>query len=192
MASKGYTSQDKVEAYTGESVGVSSARFDEWMESVEQFIDHMTGRNFIADSEASIRKYNGSGEAEQVIDDCIEITKVEVGTDLVTEILSTEYYSIPANTEHKNRIRRKYNVFPSGIQDVAVTAKWGYSTEVPADISFAATVIVAGILNHSLGAKGKIQSETVGRYSVSYKDDDGWNQYKGALQTIQARKKYIS
>jgi hypothetical protein len=152
----------------------------------------MTERNFVADETATAKLYDGNSANSLPIDDCIEVTKVEQGngslgqsTDQWTEIESGDYALYPANETPKEEIKLFGTLFSRGLQNVRVTAKWGYSAEVPDDIKAVATVLVSGIINYSLNAEGEVQSRTIGRYTVTFKTEKQWQDFdrvKGILE----------
>lgn len=185
MAVKGYTTKDIIQNYTGLTISSSlDTQFGAWIEGVEHYIDKYTGRNFKADADATPRLYDGDGEQDLLIDDCIEITKVEIGNDSYggsfVEIPNTSadrYITYPENAGVKGSAISKLlltsRYWPEGMQNNRVTAKWGYSADVPADITFAATVLVAGIYNNqSQGSSGQLKQERIGNYTVAYDTDN--------------------
>lgn len=184
MAVKGYTTEAKIEDYILQNIDPTfSTRISEWIEGIELFIDKVTGRNFKADSAASARLYDGDESQTLLIDDCVAITKVEVGEDSYgssfTEILATgsdRYFTYPENAALKGvpfyKLILNGRRWPDGMQNNRITAKWGYSTTPPADIIFAATVLVAGVLNQHRGGGDKIVQERIGNYTVSYDSDE--------------------
>ena len=188
---KGYTTKTALENYILQNIDASfDSQITSWIEAIEAFIDIQTGRNFIADSEASERVFDGRGGLELTIDDTIEITKLEIGETNPVEISSDDYRLYPSNILPKNVIQLKNVFFTKGFQNITVTAKWGYSATVPSDIKLAATVLLSGITNFSNNAKGKVQSESMGRYSVSYKDEAGWQEYRRILTILKGYKKF--
>lgn len=161
------TTIEKVENYTLLDVEeYFQPTVQEYIDSVTAYIERFTGRKFTADEEASERIYDGTDSAELFIDDAVEITEVKLFDEVLEE---TDYKLYPANSLPKTRIILPYRIFHSGAQNVTVTAKWGYGEEVPADLEMAATVMVAGIINTQTSTDGEVQSETIGRYSVTYK-----------------------
>lgn len=177
---KGYTEKEDVEKYLLLEIDASfDVQIAEWIEAMEAYIDQETGRNFIADSAASERLYDGDGEDDMFIDDCVSITKVEVDDD---EIDTDDYYLYPANSLPITKIVLDSAVFAKGRQNVAITAKWGYSAAVPADIKLACTVLVSGIVNEGAKSDGEVKTVSMGRYSVTYKDAKGWQD----LETVKA------
>jgi len=188
---KGYTTKTKLENYTLQSIDASfNSQITDWIESIEKFIEKFTGRIFIADTTASEKVYDGEGGSKQKFDEFISLTKVEIGEDTKTEIESDNYRIYPNNDERKNKIQLKENYFTKGYQNVTITAKWGYSINCPADLTLAATTLLAGIINYSNDAKGKIRSESIGRYTVAYTDDQGWQDFKRAMMILNSYKQF--
>lgn len=197
-----YTDQSAIENYLLIDVDATYLdQLDEWIEGVSREIMHITGRQFLADAEASERVFDGDSTPELLIDDCVEITKVERGNDTyggsfteVSEGGASGYVALPNNYAARGVPIRKLlyrgGEWGTGEQNQRITAKWGYAAEVPADIKFAATVIVAGILNATRKDQGEIQSERIGNYSVSYRDEKGWADLENVKQTLASYKRY--
>ena len=191
MASKGYTDQDAIENYLLQTIdGSFLNQLDEWIEAAENHIDLITGRNFIADVAASARLFEGKCSNKMPIDECVAVTTVEQGDtygESFTAIDAADYQLLPYNDTPKNAIGLKRTGWGLGVH--RITAKWGYSVAVPADIKFAATVLVGGIIWNQLYPDGMKKSETIGNYSVSYKDEKGDADYDKAMEILQARKR---
>ncbi len=174
---KAYTTKALVEAFLGETITPSLSAY---ILAVQLYIEAITGRNFKADSTASARLYDGNDEQELGIDDCVSITKVEVGNDAYgdsfTEVLATgtdKYFTLPNNASVLgypfNRLALRERTFLQGIQNQRVTAKWGYSSAVPEDISWVATFLVASLYKQGITQNvGGIKSEKIGEYSVAF------------------------
>jgi len=205
MAAKGYTNETNVEAYGLIDIDASfSSVIDSWIEGVENTIDQITGRNFIADDTASARVFDGNGSRELIIDDAIEITTVEAGLDdyggnfiEIPATGSNRYFTEPANHAAKNvpitKIMLRARRFPSGIQNNRITAKWGYSETVPSDIEFVATVFTFGIANQQRQGGNSVKSEKIGNYSVTYNSENGrnsWGDFERALEILDSYKRY--
>lgn len=199
---KGYTTEEKIEAYLGISIVENAA--NSAILAAEAFIDQFTSRNFKADDTASARLYNGDGRQSLIIDDCVEIEKVEVGNDqwgdTFVELVNTgstpEYYELPNNHEEEGlpirKIGSRTRSFIPGNANQRITAKWGWSVAVPDDISFAATVLASGMYYKNLGlTTGGIKSEKIGEYQAAYADKDGFNDMKISLQTLESYKKHL-
>lgn len=138
---------------------------DEFISAVTAYIERYTGRTFTTDETATTRTFDGNGSSELFIDDASEITQVKIGN---TILQSSDFYLYPSNRLPKTRIFLPYKIFYSGSQNITVTAKWGYGA-IPDDLSLAATVMVAGIINSADTNDNEILSETIGRYSVTYR-----------------------
>lgn len=183
-----YTTIDRVQNYILTEIDEDfTYQVTEWIEQISKFIENYTGRQFIADTTASIKKYDGNGINKMLIDEFTEITKLEIND---TEIDSDDYYTYPANETPKNEIKLEGHRFSSGYQNIEVTAKWGYSTSCPEDLIFATTILVAGIIYNSWNQEGEVQSIAMGRYNVTYKDSKGWNDYRQAMDIIDKYKKF--
>jgi hypothetical protein len=158
---------------------------EEWIAAVTAYIERYTGRTFTYDpeAEATPKTYDGNDTNQLFIDDAVEITEVKINDTVLDE---TDYHLYPSNRLPKTRIILPYRNFTSGFQNVTVTAKWGYGEAVPADLSFAATVLVAGIINSADTNDNQVESETIGRYSVTYaKNSPQEHAFKDALKTLK-------
>lgn len=149
----------------------------EWIAAVEQEINKMTNRIIIADTTDQVYYYDGTGKTSMMTDDFVSITSIEVlaeqGDDDPTDI--TEYvYLYPANSTPKWRLEYTYR-FPRGRQNIKITGKRGVYTSatVPKDLKTAAAIMVAGIIRYGYDKDtgDTIASESIGRWSVSYKTD---------------------
>jgi hypothetical protein len=193
---KGYTTRQEIENYLLITIDSSfHAQIESWIEQVENYIDQMTDRNFVADSVASERSYDGDGSNELLIDDCVEITKLEILTtdgDVIYDDLveGEDYFFEPTNELPKTSIKLYGYRFAKGIQNIKVTAKWGYSIAAPAGIKFAAMVIASNIINFSNQSEGEINSLSVGSYSVSFKDQNKRDDFERVPEILDSFKKY--
>lgn len=202
MAQKGYTTEEIIENYILNDIDPSfSTQIDSWIEAIENIIDNETGRNFIADASASARVFDGDGTPELLIDDCVEITLVEAGNDDYGGTFSTiaatgadRYFTDPANHTAKGvpitKLTTRSRYWLTGKQNQRITAKWGYSAAVPADIQFATTVFVAGILNQHRQGGDEIKSERIGNYTVTYNSDIGGNSFSDFERAMGILEKY--
>lgn len=204
MSAKGYTTKEKLENYLLKDIDSSfSTQIDEWIDGVERIIDQITGRNFKADSSVSARVFDGDDTNELLIDDCVEVTLVEAGQDsyggtfeTITSTGSSRYFLDPANYSAKGvpitKITLNGRIWGNGKQNHRITAKWGYSTNVPKDIEFVATVFLAGVLNQHMLGGNQIKTEKIGNYSVTYNTDDGndsWADFEQAKMILESYRK---
>jgi len=196
MTDRGYTTQKKIEDYLGG--GTISASLSIYILSAQKFIEDYCQRVFKADSVATARLFDGRGSNSLRIDDCVEITKVEVGNDefgdsFTEETDLTKVKQLPNNaivlglpiTELYNRNKE----FIVGLQNHKITAKWGFSDCVPADVSFVATVLASGMYKNAQGA-GAVKSESIGAYSVSYDNLQNWSDFKSINLVLDNYKRY--
>lgn len=202
-----YTTEAKINTFLGETI--TSGDADDYIAAAEAYIDGFTGRKFVADASASERVFDGNDREKILIDECVAITQVKVGNDyygdsqtVVAAALdgnSPSYRSLPNNALVKGLpiseilLRGKY--FVRGIGNHAITAKWGYSVACPDDISFAATVLAAGMYaaNRSSGT-GEVKTESIGAYSVTYdigSGDGKWGEFTRALEILKQYKRII-
>lgn len=200
MSDRIYTTEAKIAAYINESI-VSGATAD-FILAAQAMIERYTGRIFKADSAASARLFNGNDTQALRIDECVEVSKVEVGNnqwgDDFTEIENVGgqtpgYYLLPANYAANSlpvsKIGLRSMIWIDGHANHRITAKWGFSANVPSDISWAATVIAAGMYFFNKGkTSGAIKSEKTLNYSVSYSDDGGFKDFERASQILDSYK----
>ncbi|MHA1853385.1 MAG: hypothetical protein ACTSUF_07720 [Candidatus Heimdallarchaeaceae archaeon] len=201
MTDKGYTTEEKIEKYLNITITTDDA--DDFILATQKYIDEMTGRSFKADESASARLYNGNSRQGLIIDDCVEVTKVEVGSNIwgdsfeeISNDGSTRYYTLPANNEAENLPIRKIGlrdrIWIEGHANHKITAKWGFSEEVPSDVSFAATVIASGMYYENRGGKsGKVGMEKIGQYQVSYGDEKKINDLAKAQEILDNYTKHL-
>jgi hypothetical protein len=186
-----YTTEVAVENYLLTDIDPTfSAQITEWIAAISAHIEQYTGRVFVADTEASERLFEGQRTNKLLIDDCVAVTKVEQGDtygDSFVEISSGDYQLLPYNALPKNAIGLKRTIWGAGIH--RITAKWGYSVAAPADIKFACTVLVAGIVNTQVRTGTAKKSESIGNYSVAYSDDKGVADFENALAILDRYKR---
>ena len=202
LTDKGYTTLAKVASYLNVSITDSLA---DYILAAQKFIDDNTGRNFKADESASERLYDGNATQDLVIDDCIEVTKVEVGSntygDSFSEVPASgtdRYYTIPVNRKNGSdvvipirKLHLRSRFWVAGFQNQKITAKWGYTENPPEDIIFSATVLVAGMYQGGrAGNVGGVKSESVGEYSVSFGNEKELSDFNKVSGILGNYKKY--
>ena len=177
-----YSDKTAVQNYTLTNIDVTfDTQLTAWIAAMSRFMDNYTGRTLVQDT-ASTRTYDGSGDGELKIDDVNLITQVAVGGVVVTP------YAYPSNSARKYVLKLDGDIFVTGMQNVAVTGKFGYHTTLPEDIKFACTVLVAGIVNQSNKQTDGIKSEKVGEYQVTYKDEKERSDYARTMQILDGYK----
>lgn len=173
------------------------SRVKEWIAMIEAFVEKETGRVFIADEAVSTKKYQVEPTPSQnigkyvkvikelFIDDCVEVTELKIDGSVVS---TDDYLFYPMNELPVTRIKLKDAVgdyFTIGEQNIEVKAKWGFSEACPADISFVVTILVAGIINFSGDMEGEVKTESIGNYSVTYKDKKDWQDFERAQKILR-------
>lgn len=183
------TDKTAIQNYT---LTVISESFDnqlaEWIAGVERFINGQCDRTILAETEDSTNLYDGNGKQVLLIDDYISITSVAIDGTIIT----ADVYQYPVNKTPKWKLETDA-IFYKGRQNITIVGKKGYCTQanLPLDLKWAATVLVAGIVSHANPAKGDVKSESLGRYSVTYKDDTEWTDYKRALEIIKNYRRMV-
>lgn len=190
---KGYTTKQAIENYMLIDIDTSfDDQVNEWLEAVEAYIDHATDRDFsVAEDESGDgeeKVYDGDGSCEMRIDPAVEITSVKLSAT-GDPLDSSKYFLYPANKIPKTSIKLSGLRFPKGLQNIVIGGRFGYPA-VPADIKFAATVLMAGIINFAWESEGEVQSMTIGRYSVTFKDDKQVNDFARVNEILKQNKRY--
>lgn len=195
-----YTTEAKLETFLGTSI--TSGEADDAIAGAEDIINQWTDRDFEADDEASSRYFSGNDTSYLLIDECIEITKVELALDMygdsyetLSEGVSNGYYPLPRDYSERGKpiheLHGRGRIWVVGEGNHRITAKWGYSEDAPAAIVTAATILAAGIYNSGrTDQAGTIQSEKIGNYAVSYNSKDGWAALERAKQILEQYKRY--
>jgi len=183
-----YTDKISLQNYLLTNIDASfNTQITEWITMASRHIDRQTNRTFVPPTEDTEKLYDGNNSNVLIVDDLLEITTLKI--DGVT-ISSDDYAIYPANKNPKTKIMLKYRVFDLGLQNVEVTGQFGYGTEVPPEIKWACTVLVSGIINASNQHEGEIQSESIGRYSVTYNTQKQLNDFDEAKKIITMYKRY--
>lgn len=148
------------------------------LSAVDSWIDRYLQTTFASVS-ATTRLYDG-GVKNLDIDPCSSITSVKsLNTDGSTSYdydltVTPDVVFEPANETIKREIRKRNGTFPSGMQNIAVAAKFTeydfVNSQVPSDIILVATRLASGIVNSGKvsGAGGNIQSESLEGHSITY------------------------
>jgi len=196
---KEYTTEAKLETFLG--IAIASGEADDAINGAVDIIDVWTDRNFIADTNASLRRYSGNDRENLLIDECVEITAVAMGQDLygdstlaLSASVSGGYYPIPRDFATRlkpiKELHLRGRVWTKGIENHSVTAKWGYSTSVPQAIATAATILAAGLYNfYRSGGGALIKSEKIGNYAVTYESPKDWTALEQAKSFMDQYKR---
>jgi hypothetical protein len=158
------------------------SQIEEWIADVEEEIEKETGRKIIADEAATERVFKSEGGRTLIVDEFVmdgDYAELVVMDDN-SNVLDVDYE--PFNRDPRYKLTCTSG-FPAG--KIRVTARWGYAVEAPRPLVRAATVLVAGIINNSNQHDGEVQSETIGRYTVTYKTKKEQGDFEAAKETIK-------
>lgn len=172
------TTRANIEQHLNADLSAVDSYVTKVINAVEQFIKNYTGKDFTAVAET--RYYDGSGNDRLLIDSfygtptLVRILETD-GTELLTltQGQANDYIIYPLNSTEKNElvltVGASIGYWPSGRRRVMVTATFGVSASVPADIEIVATELAAAILEKRIKG-GVASSESLGDYSISFKD----------------------
>lgn len=210
-----YTTITKVQQYNNSDLSSIASEVTNWIASVKAWIDKYCGKTFEAAS--ADRYYDGNGRDRIFVDPFVGSPTVlflkSDGTTerTLTEGASSDFVTYPLNTTEKNEIvlmpscpiRRFSRAYFEDILDdvelqdsgfvyrrlLKVTASFGASSAIPADVELVATKLVAQIAEKRLkGSDAGVSSETLGDYSVSYKTIDEIASPMGIYQVLDAHR----
>lgn len=175
-----YTTQAKVEAYLATSLPAAiAAQFATIAAAAKLWIDRYVGRTF--EGASGTRYYEGSDSNRLLVD-------TFYGTPSAVSVLDTQgdtafsldegdgndYIVGPFNEDGKYELILTGNGVISrwgrSAKRVAVTATFGQSAAVPADVELAATILAADFCAKATAPDGTLQSVTLGDYSATYAD----------------------
>lgn len=192
-----YASIDDIEGYL--LINIDEGFYNQvnaWIEGVSRNMDAVANRTLVAPDIGSGEDYeemyyDGNNKGFLTIDDCQEIVSIQEGDefgDNLVEIMESDFITYPKKTPFR-KIIKKSGTFDRGIQNIRVEGRFGYFDEVPDDIRLACAIIVSGIINSYNRGPQSVSSEKYIDYSVTYKDDVGWNDYQNALSVAERYKK---
>lgn len=158
-----------------------------WISAMQEYIHTLANRKVVADDAESTLIYTGNNAPVLFIDDFHTITEVKVDDVVVAD---TDYVAKPFNLPYKNQLKYRSNSSWSGLNEggIEVTGRAGmYDKDaIPEDLRWACMILVAGIVQSSSNDNKNIQSETIGRYTVSYKTDTQKMDYKNAIEIARS------
>lgn len=189
-----YTDTDTVKKYSGVDWDNTLDSFIESLiKSAQDYVENYCGgesfdkRVFNHDGTEETREYDGTGEPTLYIDDARDISKVDIEYGPQDQV--EEYKAYPLNETVKTRIKMKqYNkdlnvlnsrrrlyaeeglMWPRGEGNIHVTAKFGYSEDVPDLINICTARIVSGLIQENIGDNDvqRVTSEQLGDYQLDY------------------------
>lgn len=180
-----YTTIQKVQQYLGQDLSAVSSEVTNWIIACSAMIDAYVGYSF---AQSATSKYYDLKEKIIFTDRFTGTPTVVIYNSdgsiykTLTEGLGGDFVAEPYNTGYYDRIvfLKDPLTFENLIDDqdddsykqVKVTAIFGNGATVPEDIALACTMMVAGVAEKRTKG-GTPSSETLGDYSISYKDVEG-------------------
>lgn len=187
---KEYTTIEAVENYPLITIDEAyKGQVTDWIKAMSSQIDLMCNRSIapaFTDSDIAIEEtyyYDGDGSKLLIISDCCDISSVTI------DDVETEVFKYPANKPYTSRIVLADSCFTKGNQNVAVTGIQAMNPEIPEDIKFACTVLVAGIINNQKKLDKVGTTERIGAYSVTYRDDAQMKDFETAKNILSGYKR---
>lgn len=177
-----YTSKQQVETYIKRSLTESEDAFLSIINpAIKAWIDAYTNSNF-SKVNPSTRYYDNEDWCEGSIDldPCTDITQVSAVNEQTNEdyyvYFPYQYIAEPRNETVKRELVRKDAMWPEGWGNIAVTARYSeWVNGVPEDVTAAATIMAAGIINSGLNHTDNLKSETIEGYKYDLSDIKGEN-----------------
>lgn len=191
-----YTSKSNIEEFLDTSIPATLNSFiDSMIEAAELWINAFTGRNWLSTTED--RYFDGNGEREIYIDEFNAINSLQIldsdGDVDYTLTENVDYRVAPYNKDAKTRLEMlpasSAGAFIRGRKRLKVNADWGLTT-IPKDIELATTMLVADIYNKRSSSGKDVISESLGDYSVSYKDIQDSSENIGVSNILKHHKIY--
>lgn len=174
-----YTDREAVENLLLQTIDASFyPQIEQWIEAMSRQADREANRTLCNNIEETY-SYDGDNSNLLVINDCNSITSIIVDGKEVLE----KVRQYPQNKDYTSRIFFDGR-FPKGKGNVKVTGIHAMFKEVPADIKYACTVLVAGICRNQIFNEREGKTERIGNYSVTYKEGNEAAQIQTAKQTL--------
>lgn len=165
-----YTTQPLVSAFIKRSLTANEITlFNIMLTTVTNWINNQIDSAFGTTVETT--KYYDGGTRYLDIDPCIELTAVNLvdseETSRYLYILNEDYEQQPLNETVKTMIEYRLGIFPSGLGNIAVTAKFTRGEAVPDDIQYLATYLMGKL--YSQAVTGDLKRESIEGYSREFK-----------------------
>jgi hypothetical protein len=172
--------------------------FSVWIASiidmVGAYIDQYCGTSFATEQTATVKYYDSFGTDELFIDPLISISSIVIldiyGNEEIT-LSTNDYFTYPLNdpTSYSLKLRPGASIgrFPDRVNAIKVTGTFGFTT-VPSPVKLAAIKLTAKIINEGLRG-GQVGSETLGSYTVSYRELDDSVEALGVKEILNQYRK---
>lgn len=182
------TTKAEIENYLITTIDASfDSQIALWISAMQEYIHTLANRKIVADDTVSTKYYTGNNNHTLFIDDVVAVTELKVAGSVISV---DEYVTKPFNLPFKNQIKYKTgsNFTKSNEGEIEVKGRAGMYDKgaIPEDLRWACMILVAGIVQSSSNDNKNIQSETIGRYTVSYKTDTQKMDYKNAIEIAKS------
>lgn len=159
-----YTTKLDVQNYLLKTINASfDATLTSHIAAMSEYIDRTIGYPLYRTEETE-RKYDGTGRRQIKIDPVHTISAVTVDGTTITPIQR------PYNTDTKTELVQELAYFTPGLANVSVTGVHCLRKDLPEQIKWACTVLVALTVQQVDEQREGVQSEKIGDYSVTYQD----------------------
>jgi len=187
---KQYCTVEDIENYLGIDVALEfQSQIDGWIEAMSNLVSLRTNREWLVDTTATDRYFDGNGCQNMEVGDFVGVPTVSIGDSFGENMeVESDFVTFPHNTTVKNTIILKSGIFSKKIKNVLINVKWGYANSVPEDIKQATVILTSGIILAQTNQDGEIESEKIGNYSVKYVTESQKSDYNQALDIINSRK----
>ncbi|MEJ6011436.1 hypothetical protein [Novosphingobium aquae] len=160
-----------------------------YITAMTEFIDQRAGYPIYRNAE-STNLYDGQGDNLLSISPvCTNDTVTTI--DVTIDGVAVDPLMAPYNSVTKRELVLRGEVFPTDYANVAVTGIHSFEPTLPEKIKWACTVLVAGIINQVNNQTEGVQSEKIGEYQVSYKDQAARADFTRALEIIDGYKRIM-
>lgn len=160
-----YTTIENVKKYLNVTVeDAYTAQIDSWITAMSQYVDKYCNRVITRDTPET-RTFIGYGSNSVVIDECTAIESVTLDGNALD---ASAYTTLPRNRDYVQALQLPRVIGSTG--ELVIEAVFAHTVEVPSDVEFAVTVLVAGIVNTTRAGGDNVSSEKVGQYSITYRN----------------------
>lgn len=180
MNTTAYTTKADVEAYLGVTITGIDTIVASWIAAASRWIDDYCNRD-IYNATSSTIKYDGNGSDILNIKDTIQS-----GIAVTMDGIAVTPLCYPTTKDYASRLVLDGYVWNCGKQNVIVTGKVSMFGALPDQVKLAATILVAGMYQ-SRNSAGKVGTrETIGNYTVEYKEGAQEIDYNSAKTNLSA------
>lgn len=180
MNTTAYTTKADVEDYLGTTITGIDAIVTSWIAAASRWIDDYCNRD-IYNATESTTKYDGDGSDILHIKDTLQS-----GLTVTMDGISVSPLLYPTTKDYASRLVLDDSIWNCGKQNISVTGKISMFSALPDQVKMAATILVAGMYQ-ARNSTGKVGTrETIGNYTVEYKEGAQTIDYQSAKTNLSA------